>query len=92
MDLVLHLFTWLLVQVIAYLECHSPILLQSLCFDFSLISGISGASDENYILHLVREAMESGYRAAVFNYRGLGGLRLKTPRLVCKLALLFVAV
>ena len=46
------------------------------------VTGISGASDENYILHLVKEAVESGFRAAVFNYRGLGGLNLKTPRFI----------
>lgn len=45
------------------------------------LPGISGGSDENYILHLVRECMDLGYRAAVLNYRGLGGLKLRTPRI-----------
>lgn len=54
-------------------SAHRPLVL--------FLPGISGASDENYILHLVRECMEMGYRAVVLNYRGLGGPMLKTPRI-----------
>ena len=35
----------------------------------------------NYVIHFVNDALRAGYRPAVFNQRGTGGLPLKTARM-----------
>ncbi|XP_070534816.1 phospholipase ABHD3-like [Ptychodera flava] len=48
-----------------------------------LLPGLTGDSQDNYMLHIVEGIRRLGYRAVVFNYRGNGGAELKTPRTYC---------
>lgn len=45
-----------------------------------IIPGITGCNTDNYVQHLVEDAVLEGYRPVVFNQRGNGGLKLKTLR------------
>ncbi|KAH9515072.1 Phospholipase abhd3 [Bulinus truncatus] len=48
-----------------------------------MLPGLTGSSKENYILHMVHDARDMGYRSVVFNNRGTGDTQLKTPRTYC---------
>ncbi|CAG5121956.1 unnamed protein product [Candidula unifasciata] len=47
------------------------------------LPGLTGSSQENYCLHMVRDNTSMGYRSVVFNNRGTGGTSLKSPRTYC---------
>jgi abhydrolase domain-containing protein 1/3 len=53
----------------------SPVLL--------VLPGLTGGTDNNYIGHMVADGIELKFRAVVFNQRGNGGIRLKTPKTFC---------
>ncbi|KAH0956080.1 hypothetical protein HN011_012124 [Eciton burchellii] len=48
-----------------------------------ILPGLTGASQAEYIKCLVSTARKVGIRCVIFNYRGLGGLKLKTRRTYC---------
>ncbi|XP_071966289.1 phospholipase ABHD3-like isoform X2 [Antedon mediterranea] len=48
-----------------------------------ILPGLTGCSEAGYVLQMVDSVTSLGYRAVVFNNRGLGGAELKTPRTYC---------
>ncbi|XP_014234259.1 phospholipase ABHD3-like [Trichogramma pretiosum] len=48
-----------------------------------ILPGLTGASQAEYIKCLVFAARNSGMKCVIFNYRGMGGVKIKTPRFYC---------
>ncbi|XP_011494643.1 PREDICTED: abhydrolase domain-containing protein 3-like [Ceratosolen solmsi marchali] len=48
-----------------------------------ILPGLTGASQAEYIKCLVYGAKNSGMKCVIFNYRGMGGVKIKTPKLYC---------
>ncbi|XP_058804046.1 phospholipase ABHD3-like [Phymastichus coffea] len=48
-----------------------------------ILPGLTGASQAEYIRCLVYAAKNSGMRCVIFNYRGMGGVKIKTPKFYC---------
>ncbi|XP_040577679.1 phospholipase ABHD3 [Lepeophtheirus salmonis] len=48
-----------------------------------ILPGLTGNSQSEYIKNMCIITKDLGYKAVVFNYRGMGGHKLKTPRTYC---------
>ncbi|XP_014204482.1 phospholipase ABHD3-like [Copidosoma floridanum] len=48
-----------------------------------ILPGLTGASQAEYIKCLIYAAKSLGFKCVVFNYRGMGGIKIKTPKLYC---------
>lgn len=48
-----------------------------------ILPGLTGDSQASYVKKFVISGVDEGFRMVVFNYRGLGGIPLKTPKTYC---------
>lgn len=46
-----------------------------------LVPGLTGDRVRLYVANIMNEAYERGFDVVLINYRGLGGVELKTPKL-----------
>ena len=69
--------------IVLFLPGSCSILFQITTITTTMSSGITGSSQSEYIKALVNTACKERARCVVFNFRGRGGLGLKSPRTYC---------